>query len=140
MVVMNFELVGMGLMEMGMVWFWLVCCIVCWIDIIGFEYICDVQVQQCGILLIGIYFFIFEMGVWMFGMNELGIGVYCFNDNLVIDWLQIWGCLCFNKDMIDCKDLKGMIWVLKKGEVVWYVLDYDYGLIVSVFVLLFVVD
>lgn len=42
--------------------------------------------------------------------------------------------------MFDCKDLKGMIKVLKKGEVVWYVLDYDYGLCLSVFVLLFVVE
>lgn len=42
--------------------------------------------------------------------------------------------------MLDCKDLKGMVKVLKSGELIWYVLDYDYGLCVSVFVLLFVVD
>lgn len=52
----------------------------------------------------------------MFGMNEPGIGVYRPNDNPVIDWLQTWGRLRSNKDMIDRKDLKGMIRALKKAK------------------------
>lgn len=36
--------------------------------------------------------------------------------------------------MIDRKDLKGMIRALKKGEVVWYAPDHDYGPAASVFV------
>ncbi|STU91459.1 lipid A biosynthesis (KDO) 2-(lauroyl)-lipid IVA acyltransferase [Klebsiella pneumoniae subsp. pneumoniae] len=66
-------------------------------------------------------------------MNEPGIGVYRPNDNPVIDWLQTWGRLRSNKDMIDRKDLKGMIRALKKGEVVWYAPDHDYGPTASVF-------
>ncbi len=50
----------------------------------------------------------------MFGINEPGIGVYRPNDNPVIDWLQTWGRLRSNKDMIDRKDLKGMIRALKR--------------------------
>ena len=109
MVVMNFESVGMGLMETGMAWFWPVRRIARWTDTIGFEHIRDVQAQQRGILLIGIHFLTLEMGARMFGMNEPGIGVYRPNDNPVIDWLQTWGRLRSNKDMIDRKDLKGMI-------------------------------
>ncbi|CDL49390.1 Lipid A biosynthesis (KDO) 2-(lauroyl)-lipid IVA acyltransferase [Klebsiella pneumoniae ISC21] len=116
MVVMNFESVGMGLMETGMAWFWPVRRIARWTDTIGFEHIRDVQAQQRGILLIGIHFLTLEMGARMFGMNEPGIGVYRPNDNPVIDWLQTWGRLRSNKDMIDRKDLKGMIRALKKGE------------------------
>lgn len=114
MVVMNFESVGMGLMETGMAWFWPVRRIARWTDTIGFEHIRDVQAQQRGILLIGIHFLTLEMGARMFGMNEPGIGVYRPNDNPVIDWLQTWGRLRSNKDMIDRKDLKGMIRALKK--------------------------
>lgn len=93
MVVMNFESVGMGLMETGMAWFWPVRRIARWTDTIGFEHIRDVQAQQRGILLIGIHFLTLEMGARMFGMNEPGIGVYRPNDNPVIDWLQTWGRL-----------------------------------------------
>ncbi len=42
--------------------------------------------------------------------------------------------------MIDRKDLKGMICALKKGEVIWYAPDHDYGPAASVFVPLFAVD
>ncbi|UMX50460.1 hypothetical protein MJ390_11715 [Klebsiella pneumoniae] len=73
----------------------------------------------------------------MFGMNEPGIGVYRPNDNPVIDWLQTRGRLRSNKDMIDRRDLKGMIRALKKGEVVWYAPDHDYGPTASVFAPLF---
>lgn len=74
------------------------------------------QAQQRGILLIGIHFLTLEMGARMFGMNEPGIGVYRPNDNPVIDWLQTRGRLRSNKDMIDRKDLKGMIRALKKAK------------------------
>ncbi|PLO32976.1 LpxL/LpxP family Kdo(2)-lipid IV(A) lauroyl/palmitoleoyl acyltransferase, partial [Klebsiella sp. 28] len=131
---------GMGLMETGMAWFWPVRRIARWTDTIGFEHIRDVQAQQRGILLIGIHFLTLEMGARMFGMNEPGIGVYRPNDNPVIDWLQTWGRLRSNKDMIDRKDLKGMIRALKKGEVVWYAPDHDYGPTASVFAPLFAVD
>ncbi len=115
MVVMNFESVGMGLMETGMAWFWPVRRIARWTDTIGFEHIRDVQAQQRGILLIGIHFLTLEMGARMFRVwNEPGIGVYRPNDNPVIDWLQTWGRLRSNKDMIDRGDLKGMIRALKR--------------------------
>lgn len=133
LVVQNFESVGMGLMETGMAWFWPTRRIARWTDTIGFEHVRDVQAQNRGILLIGIHFLTLEMGARMFGMNQPGIGVYRPNDNPVIDWLQTWGRLRSNKDMIDRKDLKGMIRALKKGEVVWYAPDHDYGPTASVF-------
>lgn len=42
MVVKNFEFVGMGLMEIGMAWFWSDRRIVRWTEVIGMEYIRDV--------------------------------------------------------------------------------------------------
>lgn len=130
----NFESVGMGLMETGMAWFWPARRIARWTDSIGVEHIRAVQAQKRGILLIGIHFLTLEMGARMFGMNEPGIGVYRPNDNPVIDWLQTWGRLRSNKDMIDRKDLKGMVRALKKGDVIWYAPDHDYGPASSVFV------
>ncbi|MCA2459440.1 kdo(2)-lipid IV(A) lauroyltransferase, partial [Vibrio sp. 1404] len=127
MVVKNFESVGMGLMETGMAWFWPDRRIARWTEVIGMEHIRDVQAQKRGILLVGIHFLTLELGARQFGMQEPGIGVYRPNDNPLIDWLQTWGRLRSNKSMLDRKDLKGMIKALKKGEVVWYAPDHDYG-------------
>ncbi|EFE6292922.1 LpxL/LpxP family Kdo(2)-lipid IV(A) lauroyl/palmitoleoyl acyltransferasee [Escherichia coli] len=140
MVVKNFESVGMGLMETGMAWFWPDRRIARWTEVIGMEHIRDVQAQKRGILLVGIHFLTLELGARQFGMQEPGIGVYRPNDNPLIDWLQTWGRLRSNKSMLDRKDLKGMIKALKKGEVVWYAPDHDYGPRSSVFVPLFAVE
>ena len=120
MVVKNFESVGMGVMETGIAWFWPTKRVNRWMDASGLEHIRAVQDAGRGVLLIGIHFLTLEMGARMFGIHNPGIGVYRPNDNPVIDLLQTWGRMRSNKDMIDRKDLKGMIRALKNGEIIWY--------------------
>ncbi|MFU0919623.1 Kdo(2)-lipid IV(A) acyltransferase [Kluyvera sichuanensis] len=139
MVVKNFESVGMGVMETGIAWFWPTKRVNRWMDASGLEHIRTVQDSGRGVLLIGIHFLTLEMGARMFGIHNPGIGVYRPNDNPVIDWLQTWGRMRSNKDMIDRKDLKGMVRALKNGEIIWYAPDHDYGPRASVFVPLFAV-
>ncbi|MCS2172489.1 LpxL/LpxP family Kdo(2)-lipid IV(A) lauroyl/palmitoleoyl acyltransferasee [Scandinavium sp. TWS1a] len=140
-VVKNFESVGMGLMETGMAWFWSDKRMARWSDAIGVEHIRALEAEKKGILLIGIHFLTLEIGARMFGLHASpGIGVYRPNDNPVIDLVQTRGRMRSNKDMLDRKDLKGMIRALKKGEVIWYAPDHDYGPQGSVFVPLFGVD
>lgn len=141
LVVKNFESVGLGLIETGMAWFWSDRRIRRWSTASGVDQIRLVQQQQRGILLIGIHFLTLEIGARMFGLHASpGIGVYRPNDNPVIDLVQTWGRMRSNKDMLDRKDLKGMIRALKNGEVIWYAPDHDYGPRGSVFVPLFGVD
>ena len=139
MVVKNFESVGMGVMETGIAWFWPTKRVNRWMDASGLEHIRAVQDAGRGVLLIGIHFLTLEMGARMFGIHNPGIGVYRPNDNPVIDLLQTWGRKRSNKDMIDRKDLKGMIRALKNGEIIWYAPDHDYGPRASVFAPLFAV-
>jgi KDO2-lipid IV(A) lauroyltransferase len=136
----NFESVGMGVLETGMAWFWPDWRIARWSEVSGMGPVKELHARKKGILLIGVHFLTLELGARMFGLQEPGIGVYRPNDNPVIDWLQTWGRLRSNKDMIDRKDLKGMIRALKGGEVVWYAPDHDYGPRTSVFVPFFAVD
>ncbi|EHM47240.1 MAG: LpxL/LpxP family Kdo(2)-lipid IV(A) lauroyl/palmitoleoyl acyltransferasee [Yokenella regensburgei] len=140
LVVKNFESVGMGVLETGMAWFWSNRRISRWTKVINFEPLRELEAQKKGILLIGVHFLTLEMGARMFGLNWPGIGVYRPNDNPVLDWLQTWGRLRSNKDMLDRKDLKGMVRALKNGEVVWYAPDHDYGPRSSVFVPFFAVE
>lgn len=139
MVVKNFESVGMGVMETGIAWFWPTKRVNRWMDASGLEHIRAVQDSGRGVLLIGIHFLTLEMGARMFGIHNPGIGVYRPNDNPVLDLLQTWGRMRSNKDMIDRKDLKGMIRALKNGEIIWYAPDHDYGPRASVFAPLFAV-
>ncbi|MFJ2973353.1 Kdo(2)-lipid IV(A) acyltransferase [Kluyvera sp. NPDC087067] len=139
MVVKNFESVGMGVIETGMAWFWPTRRINRWMDASGLEHIRTVQDSGRGVLLIGIHFLTLEMGARMFGIHNPGIGVYRPNDNPVIDLMQTWGRMRSNKDMIDRKDLKGMVRALKNGEIIWYAPDHDYGPRASVFAPLFAV-
>ena len=137
----NFESVGMGLMETGMAWFWSDARIARWSTATGIDQIRLVQQQQRGILLIGVHFLTLELGARLFGLYASpGIGVYRPNDNPVIDLVQVWGRMRSNKDMLDRKDLKGMIRALKGGDVIWYAPDHDYGRKGSVFVPLFNVE
>lgn len=140
LVVKNFESVGMGFLETGMAWFWPNWRIERWFTVKGLENIKAIQKQHRGILLLGVHFLTLELGARIFGINEPGIGVYRPNDNPLLDWLQTWGRMRSNKSMIDRKDLKGMIKALKKGEVVWYAPDHDYGPRASVFVPFFAVE
>ncbi|WP_052285554.1 Kdo(2)-lipid IV(A) acyltransferase [Kluyvera genomosp. 1] len=139
MVVKNFESVGMGVIETGIAWFWPTSRVNRWMDASGLEHIREVQDSGRGVLLIGIHFLTLEMGARMFGIHNPGIGVYRPNDNPVIDLLQTWGRMRSNKDMIDRKDLKGMVRALKNGEIIWYAPDHDYGPRASVFAPLFAV-
>ena len=137
--VKNFESVGMGVIETGIAWFWPTARVNRWMDASGLEHIRAVQESGRGVLLIGIHFLTLEMGARMFGIHNPGIGVYRPNDNPVIDLLQTWGRMRSNKDMIDRKDLKGMVRALKNGEIIWYAPDHDYGPRASVFAPLFAV-
>lgn len=57
----------------------------------------------------------------------------------MLDWLQTQGRLRSNKDMLDRKDLRGMIKALRHEETIWYAPDHDYGRKNAVFVPFFAV-
>ncbi|XKM13742.1 LpxL/LpxP family Kdo(2)-lipid IV(A) lauroyl/palmitoleoyl acyltransferase [Orbaceae bacterium ac157xtp] len=136
----NFISTGMAIFETGMAWFWSDRRLKKHAKIIGDEYITNIQKTGQGVLLIGIHFLTLELGARILGMSHPGVGVYRPNDNLVLDYIQLKGRLKSNKYMLDRYNTKGMIRALKKGELVWYAPDHDYGPKNSVFVPFFAVD
>lgn len=136
----NFESVGMGLFETGMAWFWPDWRVKRWFKVEGRENMLAAQETGRGIIVLGVHFLTLEIGGRAFGMLNPGIGVYRANDNILIDWLQTRGRLRSNKYMLDRKDVKGMVRVLKDGEILWYAPDHDYGPRNSTFAPLFAVE
>ncbi|MFD1806122.1 Kdo(2)-lipid IV(A) acyltransferase [Pasteurella oralis] len=133
----NLKATGMAIIETGMAWFWSDARIKKWSKIEGLEYL--KQYQQDGIILVGVHFLTLELGARITGLHQPGIGVYRPNDNPLMDWLQVRGRLRSNKDMLDRKDLRGMIKAIRHGEIIWYAPDHDYGRKNAVFVPFFAV-
>ncbi|MFA0698553.1 lipid A biosynthesis lauroyl acyltransferase, partial [Vibrio sp. 10N.222.49.C9] len=68
-----------------------------------------------------------------------GSGVYRPNNNPAYDFIQYWGRTHNGNKLVDRKDVKEMIRVLKRGERLFYLGDHDYGRNKSVFVPFFAV-
>ena len=133
----NMQAVGMAIIETGMAWFWSDRRIQKWSKIEGLEHLKNHT--EHGILFVGVHFLTLELGARIVGIQHQGIGVYRPNDNPLFNWLQVWGRLRSNKDMLNRKDLRGMIKALKHRETIWYAPDHDYGRKNSVFVPFFAV-
>lgn len=134
----NIKATGMAIIETGMAWFWSNRRIQKWSKIEGLDYL--KANQKDGVILIGVHFLTLELGARILGIHTPGIGVYRPNDNPLMDWLQTWGRLRSNKDMLDRKDLRNMIKALRRGEIMWYAPDHDYGRKNAVFVPFFAVQ
>lgn len=133
----NLKATGMAIIETGMAWFWSDARIKKWSKIEGLEYL--KEYKQDGVILVGVHFLTLELGARIVGLHQPGIGVYRPNDNPLMDWLQVQGRLRSNKDLLDRKDLRGMIRALRQGEIIWYAPDHDYGRKNAVFVPFFAV-
>lgn len=121
----NLRAIGMAIIETGMAWFWSDARIKKWSKIEGLNYL--KENAKDGIIFVGVHFLTLELGARIVGLHHPGVGVYRPNDNPVLDWLQIKGRLRSNKDMLNRKDLRGMLKALRKGETIWYAPDHDYG-------------
>ncbi|WP_108649397.1 LpxL/LpxP family Kdo(2)-lipid IV(A) lauroyl/palmitoleoyl acyltransferase [Dongshaea marina] len=140
LIVKNFENVGCALFELGMAWFWPDKRLEKITTIEGAEHVRAAEQMQSGMLLLSAHFLTLELNARMFGMLKPGIGVYRPNTNPAYEYLQYHGRCRSNKYLLDRLDVRGMIKALRKGEVIWYAPDHDYGIHASVFVPFFAVD
>lgn len=138
--VKNSESVGLAIIETGMAWFWPDWRIKRWCKVSYPETIKSHLDKGKGVLLIGLHFLNLELGGRILGLYTPGVGFYRPNDNPVWNWLQIKGRSRSNKFMIERKDIKQIMRVLREGEVIWYAPDHDYGAKTSVFAPFFAVE
>lgn len=134
----NTDSIGMAIIETGMAWFWSDSRILKWSKVEGLEHL--KQPEDVGVIFVGVHFLTLELGARIVGIHHQGIGVYRPNDNPLLDWIQYRGRVRSNKGMLDRKDVRGMIKVLRAGETIWYAPDHDYGRRKSVFVPFFAVE
>ena len=127
MVVKNFESVGMGLMETGMAWFWPDSRVRKWFDVEGLDNLKRAQMQNRGVMVVGVHFMSLELGGRVMGLCQPMMATYRPHNNQLMEWVQTRGRMRSNKAMIGRNNLRGIVGALKKGEAVWFAPDQDYG-------------
>lgn len=122
----NFKNMGLAFFETCMAWFWPDWRLKRIISFEGFEQLQGLKDDGRGVLILAIHSFNLELGARAFALQQFGYGVYRPNANPVYDWFQYRGRTRQNK-LIDRKDVKQMLKILRQGNLVWYAPDHDYG-------------
>lgn len=136
----NFTSLGMGLIETGMAWFWSDTRVTNWVDVSGLQNLEHANKNGRGVIIIGIHFMSLELGGRAMGLYQPMTAMYRPHNNKVMEFVQTWGRMRSNKAMLNRKNLHGMIHLLKKGELVWFAPDQDYGPSGSIFAPFFAVS
>jgi KDO2-lipid IV(A) lauroyltransferase len=103
------------------------------LDIVGREYLDAALARGQGVILLGMHFNDINAGIRLLGQVMYFNGVYRPNDNPVMDWVICHGRGKYMHN-IPREDIRQTVRCLKKGEVVWYAPDQDYGRAHAVYV------
>tara|TARA_R110001583_G_scaffold7720_9_gene37926 strand:+ start:11911 stop:12831 length:921 start_codon:yes stop_codon:yes gene_type:complete len=123
----NFENSGIALLEMGMAWFWPSWRVRGLLKTRGTEHLDKAIINGQGIIFLGAHFLTLEIGARALGLIKPCNAVYRKHSNAVLDYWFYWGRMREHKAMLDRRNFKGMLRVLKNSDALWYAPDHDYG-------------
>ena len=137
----NFKNTGLALIETGIAWFWPSWRFNRQILTHNTDQLDELEKQGKGVLLCCVHALNLEITARAFTViGKPGYGIYRPHNNPAYNFIQHWGRTHNGNQLVDRKDLKGMIRILRKGERLWYLPDQDYGRRKSVFVPFFAVE
>lgn len=96
------------------------------VEFAGFANVDHALAQDKGVILLGMHFNSLDVGCRMLGKLLDINAVYRPNDNPVMDWVINRG-RSLGSHGIPRDDIRQMVRRLRRGEVVWYAPDQDYG-------------
>jgi KDO2-lipid IV(A) lauroyltransferase len=140
LMVENFKNTGLALIETAIAWFWPDWRFKRLITSHDTSSLDEAEQQGKGVLLCCVHALNLEITARAFSaIGKPGYGIYRPHNNPAYNFIQHWGRTRTGNQLIDRKDLKGMIRVLRRGNRLWYLPDQDYGRRKSVFVPFFAV-
>ena len=110
-----------------MAWFWPDSRVRKWFDVEGLDNLKRAQMQNRGVMVVGVHFMSLELGGRVMGLCQPMMATYRPHNNQLMEWVQTRGRMRSNKAMIGRNNLRGIVGALKKGEAVWFAPDQDYG-------------
>lgn len=112
----NFRSLGMGLLETGMAWFWPDSRVRKWFDVEGLDNLKRAQLQNRGVMVVGVHFMSLELGGRVMGLCQPMMATYRPHNNKLMEWIQTRGRMRSNKAMIGRNNLRGIVGALKKEK------------------------
>ena len=136
----NFRHVGMGALELMIPWLNPNKDLMSKFRIEGQAHLNDAIAQDRGVLLLGGHFSVMDViSPALASCGPIDV-MYRFNKNPAWEWLQVNGRKRFFEGVIEREDTRQMLRHIKKGRVIWYAADQDYGRKHSVFVPFFGIE
>ena len=133
LLIKNFEDLGISLFEVAMAWWWPWRRFAERFELHGLEHL--EQLNGQGALLMAMHYTTLEVGGQILAHYYSTDGMYRPHGNPVYDYLQQKGRLSNNPDcaVFPREDVRGVLKALRRGRVIWYAPDQDYGRKQSVF-------
>ncbi len=97
------------------------------VELRGFHELLASREEGRGLLIVTAHVTCLEMGARSLGELEDGYGMYRPLGNPVMEWYQNRGRSRYAKGMLSKRDLRGVVRALRRGEVIWYAADQDFG-------------
>ncbi|WP_162047413.1 LpxL/LpxP family Kdo(2)-lipid IV(A) lauroyl/palmitoleoyl acyltransferase [Vibrio taketomensis] len=137
----NFKNTGLALIETGITWFWPTWRFKRLIIAKDIDLLWKYKQENKGVLLCCVHALNLEITARAFAVLGVGgYGAFRPHNNPAYNFIQYWGRTHNGNKLIDRKDLKQMIRVLRDGERLFYLPDHDYGRNKSAFVPFFAVE
>ncbi|SDH75330.1 KDO2-lipid IV(A) lauroyltransferase [Vibrio xiamenensis] len=137
----NFKNTGMALIETGITWFWPTWRFKRLIVEKDVQILREHDANGKGVLLCCVHALNLEITARALGVLGVGgYGAFRPHNNEAYNYIQYKGRSHDGNKLIDRKDLKQMIRILRKGERLFYLPDHDYGRNKSVFVPFFAIE
>ena len=129
----TFQQVGIGTLEIMMVWLNPRRDLSSRFTLEGVEHFHAAVAQKRGVILVGAHYAC--MDIISTPLAELGCidVMYRFNKNPAWEWLQLNGRKRYFDGVIEREDIRQTLRRLKQGRAIWYAADQDYGAKHSVF-------
>lgn len=126
---------AIGIFESGAAWFWPNWRFNGKYKLVGKEHIEKAQAEGKGVLFLGVHFTTIEIGASFVNLNFPISGFYRPHKNAVYEYLQAYGRIRRNSQstVVPNNDVRGIIKALRKGTIINYAPDQDYGRDRSVF-------
>ncbi len=114
MIAENFRSLGMALVETGMASFWPDSRVRKWFDVEGLDNLKRAQMQNRGVMVVGVQFMSLELGGRVMGLCQPMMATYRPHNNQLMEWVQTRGRMRSNKAMIGRNNLRGIVGALRK--------------------------
>ena len=136
----TFRHVGMGALELMIPWLNPGKDLMANFRIEGLEHLTEAVEKNRGVILLGGHYSVMDViSPALAACGPIDV-MYRFNKNPAWEWLQLNGRKRYFEGVIEREDTRDVLRHIKKGRVIWYAADQDYGRKHSVFAPFFGID